>query len=487
MIKKNLLSILLVIFLFCLHWNVYSQWNNWENSNNQTQTTSLNEWSSSKTSNVENNQSQTTSVPLNETNWQSNITNSNWTSEHDTVVENKEKSWFEKTVEMLENRKNSISNTLWINSIDEIEKKFKELNDKVNLSQTDQEVKNQLINDLNKKFESVVQTIDSKNVEIKELTEFISKQEWNRDELILRKNELEKEVSWLYKQKEELTKELDIEKQKLILLQTDIWELKIYRDKYEKLVKEQEESKKQEKLRHTSVYVWITLLFLLVSWIVIKRIKDIKYKSVFSVLFTFAYLSFIVIYTLLINPWFAIVFVFIASSLVIVFKEILVSLLSSVIILKRFQVWNLIEVKWMKWRILSIWPLNIILETLDKEIITIWNYIFISEPTKIHTDTRLREIVDLELHLTTEEFDEIFKWIVRICKSLDKNFTKHWDITYIMKEKVSWKLAVNMRIKTIQSWDLLLRIFHEYLKNRNKCEVLKSEVVIDENWDEKEE
>lgn len=457
-------SILFVLLFFVVCWNFSVYWqetNSWVIMNNSWNTISnQNNW---------------------ETNNSSDISNS-------TNTDIKEETKKESVLETLEKRKEWVEKTLWINSVDEFDKKLKELTEKIQVNQADQEVKNQLITEMTNKFENISKTIDNKNNEIKELSELLNQQNSNRDELVIRKNELEKELENLNNEKNSLTRELEYEKDKLIMLQTDIWELKIYRDKYQKLVIENDQLKWKEKMVHTTVYIFSLLVYLLISWIWIKFFKNISHKSIFSVWTTFVFLTFIIVYTLIINPWFAIVFVFIASSLVIAFKEILVSLLSSILVIKKYHIWDIIEVKWTKWKITSIWPLNTFIENIYWEKISIWNHLLVTEPVKVHSDDRLREYVDVELHLNVEEFDEVFKWIVKICKNLDKNFSKHWDITYTLKEKVSWKLAVNMRIHTIQSWDLLLRIFHEYLKNRNLTNLIKEEdIVVDENWDEKED
>lgn len=456
---KSLKWIIILIWILSLSfWQVYSQ-NNWIVDSSKDYL-----WNKIEDKiNIENKEKQ---------DWVQELQNQKWV--------------FNSAVDLIERRKQNIDNILQWNKDNEVDIKYKELIDQIKNNETDKEITNQVIKDLEKKFDLINNSISQKNSEIEKLSTFIENQSWDYKELLIKKKWLEDEIKNLTEQWDKLNKELEVERNKLITLQTELSELRIYKDKYQDLVKENDKLKEKERVIHTLIYIWWFLIYLIVSIFLVKFVKDVNKKPILTVWATFLFIIFLIVYTLSVNPWFAIIFIFIASSLVISFKDFLVSILSSIFVIKKFKVWDLIEVRWIKWEIKVIWPMNVIIHTIENEQISLWNNIMITEPTKIFNDRSLREIVEIELSLLREEFDEVFKWIIKTCKSLDKWLSKHWDISYSLKEKASWKLAVNMKIKTINSWDLLLRVFHENLKNRADVKLIKN-VEIDENWDEKEE
>ncbi|PZM85752.1 hypothetical protein DLH72_01445 [Candidatus Gracilibacteria bacterium] len=257
----------------------------------------------------------------------------------------------EKIEEILKNGNNSIEN------------EYNNISDDINNNKRNGEISNEIRKELQGQFESLNKAIIDKNKEIEELNAKDSEK-------------VKKEISNLEKQKSELEKKINFEKDKILALEIEISELEVYKMKYEKLVNEDRKENLREKEKNLIIYFGIFLAYIIISGFGF-RIKNSQKKSIFNVVSTAIFIISIVIFTLAINPGFMIIFIIIAGSIVLAFKDFIVSFIASILILRKYKIGDLIEIEGKKGKINSVSALNTTLLTDTGEIFLLNNFIIL--------------------------------------------------------------------------------------------------------------
>lgn len=307
------------------------------------------------------------------------------------------------------------------NSDSSVENKFNEISNDINSKKNNWEISNEVINNLQKQFDQLNQSISEKNKEIKDL---------NAKDTA----KIKKEISILENQKKELEKKISVEKNKILALETEISELEIYKKKYEVLLKNENSEKIKEREKNLAIYLWIVLIYLTVSWFWF-RIKNSQKKSIFNVVSTIIFIISLVIFTLIINPGFMIIFIIIAWSIVLTFKDFIVSLIASILILRKYKIWDLVEIEWKKWKINSISAFNTTLLTESWEIFLLNNFL-ISKPLKLIE--KEKETTKVKIIIQKEDF--------KIKNKNIKNIFKNDEIILSFYEKEDEKIEIEMEI-----------------------------------------
>lgn len=354
------------------------------------------------------------------------IINNSWTV---TIDENNDKS----LTDFILKRKEKIEEILknWNNSI---ENEYNNISDDINNKKRNWEISNEIIKELQGQFESLNKAIIDKNKEIEELNAKDSEK-------------VKKEISDLEKQKSELEKKINFEKDKILALEIEISELEVYKMKYEKLVNEDRKENLREKEKNLIIYFWIFLAYIIISWFWF-RIKNSQKKSIFNVVSTAIFIISIVIFTLAINPWFMIIFIIIAWSIVLAFKDFIVSFIASILILRKYKIWDLIEIEWKKWKINSVSALNTTLLTDTWEIFLLNNFI-ISNPLKLIEKNE--ESSTIKLMIEKGKLKENIKKI--------KNIFQNDEIKFSITEKENWKLELEINLTWLNIAEKIEKIF----------------------------
>lgn len=345
------------------------------------------------------------------------------------IDENNDKS----LTEFILKRKEKIEEILK-NSNNSLEDEYNNISNTINNKRKNWEVSNEVIKELQKKFDSLSNIINERNKEIEELN-------------IKDAENIKKEISDLERQKKELEKKINLEKDKILALEIEISELEIYKIKYEKLVKENQKDELKQREKTLAIYFWIFLAYIIISWFWF-RIKNSQKKSIFNVVLTAIFIISIVIFTLVINPWFVIIFIIIAWSIVLAFKDFIVSFIASILILRKYKIWDLVEIEWKKWKINSISALNTTLLTDTWEIFLLNNFL-ISKPLKLVE--KEEESSKVKILVEKEKLWEKLKSI--------KNNFKNNKINFSVVEKEDWKVELEIEIIWLSVVENIEKVF----------------------------
>lgn len=331
-------------------------------------------------------------------------------------------------------RKENIENVL-NNSDSTLEKQYNNINNNLNSKKNNWDISKEVLENLQKQFNDLNKTINEKNQEIKELTEKDSKK-------------TKREINELEKKKIELEKKILVEKNKVLALEWEISELEIYKKRYEKLVVEQNKEKIREREQNLAIYLWIFLTYLIISWLSLRFIKNSQKKSFFNIISLAIFILSIIIFTLVINPWFVIIFIIIAWSVVLAFKDFIVSFIASILILRRCKIWDLVEIEWKKWTINKISALNTTLLTDTWEIFLLNNFL-ISKPLKLVESEK--ESIKVKIIISKNEIKEKIKNI--------KNIFSKDEINISLTEKEDWRVELEIDLNWFEITKKIEKIF----------------------------
>lgn len=365
-------------------------------------------------------------------------------------------------------RKDKIEKILWIDKKNkEIEEKYSEIIKTLELQKNSEQITNEVITDLKNQFTSINENIENKNKEITELNQKILEWTWNIEVINKQKQELEKEINLLKEDKWNLEKKIKLQEDKYFELQLETKELQIYKDKFEIIVKQKEDETIKEREWNLFIYISIIISYLLIYWIGFKLIKNNHNKSVFWIILTFLLLFSLISYTLIINPWFAIIFIIVWGSLVLAFKDFILSLVGSLIIIKKFKVWDYIEAKWVKGKIISIGAFNTHLQNHSWENLYLWNSVIVSwEPIKNLKWIEEKVTATIKVWIKKENLNMRLQQVIEACKKNEKNFDKNKDIKYLIEEKKNNILLLTLEISWHKVYEDILKIFHKEFKDK---------------------
>lgn len=368
-------------------------------------------------------------------NWNIEPTAENQIEENE-ILENIEKD--NKTendlTEFILKRKDRIEELLNKSSDNQAEKTLNEIKENLNSKITNTEISNEFIKNLQEQFETLNKAIEEKNQEIQNLNAKDSEK-------------TKQEIRILESEKTELETKINVEKNKILALETEIAELEIYKSRYENLVKENYDEKIKEREKNLLIYLIIFWIYLIASWAWL-RIKNSQSKSIFNVVSLAIFIISTVIFTLVINPGFMIIFIIIAWSIVLTFKDFIVSFISSILILRRYKIWDLVEIEWKKWKINSISALNTTLLTNTWEIFLLNNFL-ISKPLKLIENED--ENTKIKIFVSKNELKNKIKNI--------KNIFKNDELKMHFTEKDDEKIEIEIEIDWIKVTEKIEKIF----------------------------
>lgn len=320
------------------------------------------------------------------------------------------------------------------NSDNSLEKKQKDISQNIESKKNNAEISWEVVEKLQKQFEELNKSIAEKNKEIEDLKE--------KDSL-----KAKNEIYSLKEKKQELEKKINLEKEKILWLQSEIAELEIYKKRYDKLINDEKIEKLKDREKNLLIYFWILLVYLIISWFWL-RIKNIQKKSIYNVFSTIIFITSIVLFTLVINPWFVIIFIIIAWSMVLAFKDFIVSLIASILILRKYKIWDLVEIEGRKWKINSISAFNTTLLTNSGEIFLLNNFL-ISKPLKLveKDEQTLKLLFVVEKNNLKEKLNKI------------KNVFKNDEINYNLMELEDNKIEIELEINWVNVNEKIEKIF----------------------------
>lgn len=336
--------------------------------------------------------------------------------------------------EFILKRKDRIEEILNNSSSNSAENKYNEISETINNKKNNSEISNEVIKNLQNQFDLLNKTINEKNQEIEQLT-------------VKDNANIKKEISELEKQKVDLEKKITIEKNKVLALETEIAELEFYKKRYEELIKINNEEELKQREQNLFIYLGILIIYIIISWFWIKIIKNSQKKSIFNVISTAFFITSIVIFTLVINPGFVIIFIIIAWSMVLAFKDFIVSFIASLLILRRYKIWDAVEIEWKKWKINSISALNTTLLTDTWEIFLLNNFL-ISKPLKLVESEK--EFSKIKIIILKENLGEKIKNLKNIFSEdeIKLSFTEKEENKIEIEIEIEWK-NINEKIEKI--------------------------------------
>lgn len=365
-------------------------------------------------------------------------------------------------------RKEKVEQILWISQEkNSLEKKYQEIINNLEAKKNNDQVTKEVIDNLQKNFENINKSINEKNKEIEELNNQIKNQWGNFEELVKQKTIIEWNLSNLTKEKSDLETKIASERQKTLVLESEMAELEIYKNRYEELLKKQNQNERLQTELHLAVYAWIIILFVVILWFGGWLIKDKHNKSLFRVVSSFVFVLVFIGYTVIVNPWVVVILVIVAGSIVLSFKDFIVWFVGSAIIIRKFKVWDEIEVKWIKGKINSVTAFNTELVDENWETYSIWNASIISETIKnINPKSEKKETGKIIFETRREHLNMRLQQIFEVCKWVNPKFHKDKDIKYEIEEKKRWILRISVEITNLHITNTLTKIFHESFKNK---------------------
>jgi len=267
-------------------------------------------------------------------------------------------------------------------------------------------------------------------------------------------------------EKNELQKTIESYKNDLINLNKEKFEKEQYlknyisiKQEYEKLLEKKQNEKDSNLLFFYSLYIliWIALIFYF-------KKQNQKGHIITNVIFSFFFIISIIISFFYLYPETIIYLIFIASALIIISKNLIVSIFSSIFLILKHKIWDIIEIpsKELRWKIKSISTFVTELNLIDDK------NNFLNKTVKIPN-----ELIFTNLVLKEQE-----NWLVKDSFS----FTLDWKTSYdTIISRIDSFLNKNLKhkLKNIDSES------KTYFKRMIKIQEWK--VVIIYNWNEEVE
>lgn len=422
------------------------------------------------------------------------------------------------TLDYLKDRTKKISDQLWINKETPNEEKLETIDNEIKDSTTEKNILLELKDILKNQTNTITKDIQIKEDQIKEINNELNNatnEKFKNEEIIKKLNEniilLKAEVNSKKKDLENITNDQIVTENKIKVLLNDISELKIYKDKYQELVKKDN----AENLKSNFYYILIYVIALIIYWLFMyffnKHKKLFKEKKdyiklnrlvMLEILIWMWFVLLTIIYIVIINPSIWVIFVIIWWSIILSLKSIISSFFASFQVVTNYKLWDKIIINKNIWEIKSINLLNTTLTLIDEnnlhylnKTIKIPNSLFSEQEVSIikwHKD----EIVSFSFRLDLEKLnisyndfikkiDEIFflsniKYIETSTKKryyIELSSTLHME--YDIKIKFLWKEnQINISNKIIN----LIEEFNkqdektkeENLNNKNKKSLIRN-------------
>jgi len=338
--------------------------------------------------------------------------------------------------------------------IKEVETKIEELNNFLETNDLKSETLNTLITDVSKKLNN----LDEKIKKIQDENEQSSEKD---KETIIKNNLLIKDIK---NQKDLLEKQILSYQEDLVNLNKEKFEkeqyLKQYSDikkKYENLLESKNNKKFNNLLFFYIIYLSIWLSILLWSF----KIKSDKIQIISNVIFAFFFIVSIIISFFYLYPETIIYLIFIASAIIVISKNFIISIFTSIFLITKYKIDDIIEIqgKDLRGKIKNISTFSVEIYVIDDK------------------NNYLNKIVKIPNEI-------IFTSLI----------TKEWT-TNLIKDSFSFVLKNNLNYEVItkEIEDFLNKTIKQPLNNLNNVKKTKfkkmikiqeGKVIVIYNWNE---
>ena len=366
----------------------------------------------------------------------------------------------------------------WNEDIKKLEEKLSEVKQEIDNKVNQWEAVEDIIWDLNEKLTTLWEKINKleSNNWAKDLANSLLEKETLKVQLDKLKTEKEKLINDLtyYKDLQDKFEKENLEKEKILSLYTEM-KSNLEREKAEEL---------WEKLKTYFYFIiWLSILWLLL--LAIHRHKKDKVREIrLNVIASFTIVISLMFLFFYIKPSAIVYLVFVASALILIFKDLILSFISSVFVISKYKIWDIVELKWdwLRWKIVSISLVNTELLSVDEkfnfenEHLKIPNYYFLLNKISMLSSNW---IVNDSISFSVNQNTDLDNLVKRIEETLDKKVwhpLKNLSLSTNSKFKKLIRLKDSENLITYQWNDTIdnnLRIKEWLLKVLLEFRVLK--------------
>jgi len=398
--------------------------------------------------------------------------------ENKTIIETKQINEDKKTdnlkkkdtwaLDYLKDRKDRITDKLWLDKETKIEKKIK-----INWENiVEKKLEKEILENENTKNDKLINELENDLIDKYNEVEKLKKQ------LLIKKND--KEIIELKKEKIILQKEItnlknainnskiqkkitDTRLQELIF---DLGELNIYKAKYEEEYKKEIEENKNIIFKNIVYYLLYLSIFIIIH--IILKVFKIKYEkenkqerlNKISIAVIFLYIAFIfwtLIYLVVLKPEIALIFVIIGSWILVSIRLVLSSFFASFWTSLNYTLWEVIKVWDTIWKIKEKKLLSLIISEMDENYNITWNNLKIPNYQLLETNVikiKNPNVKTEELKLTID-VRKLKKWLENFIREVDNIlYKKDFEICDV-KNKKRYFLTINWN--KINEFELLFK------------------------------
>ena len=253
-----------------------------------------------------------------------------------------------------EERKQKVVNIIeW----DELTQQINKLKETITKINTDDELNQKVIEKINNDIVSLEDQYNKLKEEIKNSQEI----DQNIEKLAKELEDTIKSKQLLLEKLQKQSEENQIQKEKLNLLL----------EKYSAEKQQQEEQNNQSDyvkyIIFFSVTLWLWLIYFIINFLY-KRDKISRRVAIYTNFFLiFGYTIFLIWFFFYLHPELSIFLIFISGYLLAINAHLIASFIWSILILKRFQIWDVIKLWDFRWQIIRITTINTILLPISEE------------------------------------------------------------------------------------------------------------------------
>lgn len=341
--------------------------------------------------------------------------------------------------------------------IKEVETKIEELNTFLETNDLKSETLNNIIEEVSLKLNN----LDGK---IKSIQEENSKTSEKDKETIIKNEILIKDIK---NQKDLLMKQIESYQEDLISLNKEKFEKEQYLKQYSEIKKKYEnllEAKINNKFINLLIFyiiylsLWLSILLL---WF---KIKSDKIQIIGNVVFAFFFILSIIISFFYLYPEAVIYLIFIASAVIIISKNLIISILTSIFLITKYKIDDIIEIqgKELRGKIKSISTFSVELYVIDDKN----NYL--NKIVKVPNEIVFTSLITKEG--TTNLIKDSFSFIL-------KNNLNYKEITSELETFLN--KAIEQPLNNLNN--------HKNTKFKKMIKIQEGKVIVIYNWNEKVE
>lgn len=231
------------------------------------------------------------------------------------------------------------------------------------------ELNNSFVKEVKDELNKIQENIDANNEKI---TQY--------DELENKNVEINLEITNLKKENQRIKQEAFFKQSLINDLNNSLDSYKILEVKYNNILDNYVKAKKEKQQSDLDViksklfifYIWIVLFLfvyflkiLIAHYWIIKKNKW-NFFVYFDLLYTIFLIIFIIAFLFYLFPQLYILLIFVSWSIIWANSVLISSFVSSLIIFKKFSVWEVIKMDWEYWKIIRITPLNVVIKKVNE-------------------------------------------------------------------------------------------------------------------------